>query len=399
MPDYESDERMKIVGLMSGTSADGLDIALCEVDNRDGHLYAEVLCGTMIPYNASLRQRILTACDPERSNTPLISALHTDLGQFTGEQVRDFLHAHAQDADLIASHGQTIWHAVADDGTVTSTLQIGSSAHIAEVTGITTISDFRSRDVAAGGQGAPLTAYVDALLLRHPTKTRAIQNIGGIGNVTILSPDTAPADTLLAFDTGAGNVLIDSAMSILSEGQQTYDQDGAFAGSGKVDTAWLEILLDHPYYHRPPPKTTGRELFSPSLAEQYVFTGRERGLADADIMATLTALTAYSIAHAYQQHVPVPVDEIVVGGGGVHNKTLMNMVRALCAPATLCTHDDLHINSDYKEALVFAVLGYLTWHNRVGTSPQQTGARHGSVLGNITPSTNYASLVHAREED
>lgn len=384
---------MKIIGLMSGTSADGLDIALCDVADDTGMLTADVLHGTMVPYTTNMRQRILDACHPQTSTTPHISALHADLGRFIGEQVSQFLDTHHATADLIASHGQTIWHDVGDDGTVRSTLQIGSPAYIAEATGITTISDFRARDVAAGGQGAPLTAYVDYLLLRHPTKTRAVQNIGGMGNVTVLSPASADDDDLLAFDTGPGNVLIDSAMHIISKGRQHYDASGQFAADGRVDMAWLESLLDHPYYHRPPPKTTGRELFSSEMAAQYVTIGRERGLSNADILATLTALTAYSIAHAYQQHVSVAIDEIIIGGGGVHNETLMRMLRDMCAPARVLSHDDLHINSDYKEALVFAVLGFLTWHHRVGTSPQQTGAQRGTVLGNITPGDNYLPLL------
>ncbi len=390
---------MRIVGIMSGTSADGLDIALCDVYDNDSQLKAEVIVGQTIPYDDTMRQRIIAACNPQNSQTPHISALHTDLGHFIGEQVRQFLTTHQETADLIASHGQTIWHDVDASGAVRSTLQIGSAAHIAESTSITTISDFRSRDVAAGGQGAPLTAYIDYLLLRHPTRWRAIQNIGGMANVTILPPLSAAVDSLLAFDTGAGNVLIDSAMAFITDGEQHYDKDGAFAASGRVDMTWLETLLDHDYYHRPPPKTTGRELFSPELAHRIVDEGRARSLSDADIMATITAMTARSIAYAYTQHVPQQIDEIIIGGGGVHNPTLMKMIHDFCAPIPVMTHDDLGLSSDYKESLVFAVLGFLTWHHRVGTSREQTGARHPSILGNITPANNYLSLLTALVRD
>lgn len=383
---------MKIVGLMSGTSADGLDIALCEVQETAEGMQAKVITGTTIPYDAAMRQRILTACDPDRSSTPHISALHTDLGIFIGEQVRAFLQGNQASADLIASHGQTIWHEVQADGAVQSTLQIGSAAHIAEITRITTIHDFRTRDVAAGGQGAPLTSFVDGLLLRHPTKTRAIQNIGGIGNVSILN---AGDDSILAFDTGPGNVLMDSAVSLLTDGAQVYDHDGQLAKCGTIDEAWLNELMQHPYYQRKPPKTTGRELFSPALAANYVQQGRERGLSDTDIIATLTALTARSIAHAYETYAPGVIHEVIVGGGGARNPALMHMLAEFLPDCTVQTHDAIGLNSDYKEALVFAVLGWLTWHNRVGTSPQQTGARHASVLGSITPGENYLQFLQA----
>lgn len=381
---------MKIVGLMSGTSADGLDIGLYEITESGNGLNTKIINGTTLPYKSDLRERILQACDLQASNTPLISALNTDLGIFIGEQVGDFLATHQENADLIASHGQTIWHDVREDGSVHSTLQIGSAAHIAEITGITTIHDFRSRDVAGGGQGAPLTSYVDSLLLRHPTKTRAIQNIGGMGNVSILSPSDAG---VLAFDTGAGNVLMDSAMLFITDGEQQYDRDGAFARQGNVNEHWLAELMQHPYYYRSPPKTTGRELFSSALAIEYVEQGRARNLTDADIVATLTALTAKSIAHAYQTFVDASIDEVIVGGGGARNPTLMQMLADYLPDSHVQSHDAIGLNSDYKEALVFAVLGWLTWHHRVGTSPQQTGAQHGSILGSITPGNNYLPLL------
>ncbi|MEO1287643.1 MAG: anhydro-N-acetylmuramic acid kinase [Chloroflexota bacterium] len=381
---------MKIVGVMSGTSADGLDIALCDVADTEGGLQAQIIVAETITYDAELRQRILLACDIQHSNTQHISTLHTDLGIFIGEQVCHFLQSYNQFADLVASHGQTIWHEVNNDGIVQSTLQIGSSAHIAELTGITTIHDFRSRDVAAGGQGAPLTAYIDSLLLRHPTKTRAIQNIGGIGNVTVLPNHS---DAIIAFDTGAGNVLIDSAMTIITDGEQSYDRDGQLAAQGTVNENWLEDLMQHPYYHRLPPKTTGRELFTSDYVHDLLMTARERGLSDADIIATLTALTARSIAHAYQTHVTYLIDEVIIGGGGARNLTLMRFLKSYLPDCEIVTHEDIGIDSGYKEGLVFAVLGWLTWHNRVGTSPMQTGAHHASVLGTITPAKNYVSLL------
>lgn len=385
---------MKIIGLMSGTSADGLDIALCDIQGDSSHLSAQIVAGTTVAYHPELRQRIIAACDRHTSRTPFISELHSDLGRFMGQQVRAFLDQHSTHCDLIASHGQTIWHNVDDRGTVTSTLQIGSAAHIAESTGITTISDFRSRDVAAGGQGAPLTAYVDYLLLRHPTHYRAIQNIGGMGNVSLLPPQNDTQTPLITFDTGAGNVLIDRAMQQISAGRMTYDHDGRTAERGSVDRAWLAQLMQHDYYHRPPPKTTGRELFSASLADTYLHAGRARGLCDDDIIATLTALTAESIAHAYRHYAPHPIHEVIVGGGGARNPVLMQMLADVLPDSQVHGHDVLQWDSDYKEALVFAVLAHETWHYRPSTLPQQTGARHASILGSITPADNYLSLLN-----
>lgn len=381
---------MKIVGLMSGTSVDGLDLALCEVNGTPPHLQATLLAGTTIPYPTDLRDAILLACDPEQSSTPHISDLNAAWGRFAGEQICALLAEQDADCDLIASHGQTIWHNADATGQITSTLQIGEAAYIAEITGVTTISNFRVRDVAAGGHGAPLTAYVDWLLLRHPTHWRAVQNIGGIGNVTLLPPLSQPQAQLMAFDTGPGNVLIDSAMTLLTDGRATYDVDGQRAAAGTVNQAWLDEQLAHPYFHRPPPKTTGRELFSPGVAQRYV---ADSHLSENDLIASLTALTAHSISRAYHDFMPQPPAEVIVGGGGARNPTLMAMLADALPDATVLTHEDVGIDSDYKEALVFAVLGYESWHHRAGTLPEQTGARHGSVLGAITPASNYLNLL------
>jgi anhydro-N-acetylmuramic acid kinase len=384
---------VKIIGLMSGTSADGLDIALCEIHGAPPHLEAHVIAGCTVPYPPELRNEILCACDATCGNTPRISELHTRLGHVMAEQVIQALSHWQADADLIASHGQTIWHNVTDEGTVSSTLQIGSAAVLAERTGITVISDFRSRDVAAGGQGAPLTAYVDWLLLRHPTRTRAIQNIGGMGNVSVLPSLSDTNASLLAFDTGPGNVLIDHAVTMLTDGQHTYDRDGQLATQGRVHTGWLNELMQHPYYAQRPPKTTGRELFTQQLAADYIQQGRVYDLSDTDIIATLTALTAQTIAHALDTHVNQPVDDLIVGGGGSRNPVLMQHLRDVLAPVDVITHEAVGIDSDFKEALVFAVLAYESWHQRPGTLPSQTGADCATIAGSITPGTNYLALL------
>ncbi len=387
---------MYVVGLMSGTSADGIDAALCEIGGAPPALSARILHALTEPYEADFQRRILDACLPERSRVDGLCRLNFDLGErFAAVALRLIREAGKTPADihLIGSHGQTVWHAVEPDGRVSATLQITEASVLAERTGITTISNFRPRDVAAGGQGAPLTAYADWLLLRHPTAWRAVQNIGGIGNVTFLPPLADAVNPPLAFDTGPGNALIDGAVAIFTNGRAAYDRDGALARQGMVDEGWLRLLLAHPYYERRPPKTTGRELFGAAEAARLAAEGRARGLDDAGIAATLTALTAASIADAYRRFAPAPPAEVFLGGGGRHNPTLVERLRAELPHSRLLMHEDIGLSSDHKEALVFALLAHESWHARPGTLPALTGAAHPVVLGQITPGQNYAALL------
>ena len=375
---------MRVIGLMSGTSGDGIDVAVCDVDGAPPNLRATIIKAWSVSYDDGFRRKIFQAC--ETGNAADICRLNVEIGERFAEAIGDY----AAVADLIGSHGQTIWHDVIEDGSVTSTLQIGAAGVIAERTGLTTISNFRERDVAAGGQGAPLTAYVDWLLLRHPEHWRAVQNIGGMGNVTFLPPLSDTSSAMLAFDTGPGNALIDAAMLQLTG--KAYDQDGLFATSGQINHAWLDELLSHRYFKQPPPRTTGRELFGTEKARQLIQDGQAKDMDTADIIATLTALTSHSIAAAYRDFAPSMPKEIILGGGGSHNKTLVSQLAELL-PADVLTHEAVGLDSDFKEALVFAVLAYETWHDRASTLPEQTGARHASVLGQITPGTNFAALI------
>lgn len=377
---------MRIIGLMSGTSADGIDAALCEITGAPPRLEAKILKGLTLPYDADTRGTIIDACNPKLSKVDELCRLNFDLSRQFVKAIEEL----GEEADLIASHGQTVWHDVNEQGRVTSTLQLGSGAVLAEETGITVINNFRERDVAAGGQGAPLTAYVDYLLLRHETKWRAIQNIGGMGNVSFLPPLSLPDAPLMAFDTGVGNAWIDEVVYRFTNGEKTYDKDGKYASEGQVRGATLELLLDHPYYQQKPPKTTGRELFSMEYLNNILSFSKFK-LRDA--AATFTALTAHSIANAYHDFAPAPIEEVIVGGGGSRNPVLMKMLSDLLAPTPVMNHESIGINSDYKEALVFAVLAYESWHNRPATLPSQTGARHASVLGQITPGDNFARLA------
>lgn len=387
---------MLIVGLMSGTSADGIDAALCEISGAPPSLTARFVQALMVPYPAGFQQRILDACLPEHSRVDSLCQLNFDMGELFAQAALAVIGAaglRPEDVDLIGSHGQTVWHMVRPDGQVSATLQITEPAIIAERTGITTISDFRPRDIAAGGQGAPLTGYADWLLLRHPTEWRAIQNIGGMGNVTFLPPLSDSTSEPMAFDTGPGNALIDSAVSVLSQGERAFDQNAEMARRGRIDEDWLQELLTHPYYRIHPPKTTGRELFGASMTRDLIEAARAKGLDSDSILATLTVLTAQSIADAYHNYAPAPVAEVILGGGGRHNPLIVDMLQGLLAPAKVLTHEDLGLDGDNKEALVFALLAHETWHGRPGNYTPLTGARKSVVLGNITPGDNYARLL------
>ncbi len=387
---------MLVIGLISGTSADGIDAAICELSGAPPQLKARIAHAITYAYPEGFQQRIWAAGQPESSSVDQLCQLNADQGEQFAQAALAVIESAGlipADIDLIGSHGQTVWHMIQPDGRATSTLQIGEAAVIAERTGITTVSNFRPRDIAAGGQGAPLTSYADWVLLRHPEHWRAVQNLGGIANVTFLPPLSDTTSDPLALDTGPSNALIDSAMTLITGGTQTYDRDGQLAAAGTVDKAWLDELLQHPYYARKPPKTTGRELFGAAMAADLLVDGRARGLGDADIVATLTALTAASIADAYARFAPAPVGEAILGGGGTRNPTLVALLRDYLAPVPVRTHEDIGMDSDNKEALVFALLAHETWYARPGMHPAITGADHGVVMGQITPGANYAALL------
>jgi anhydro-N-acetylmuramic acid kinase len=387
---------MKIIGLISGTSGDGVDAVLCEISGAPPNFQTSILHATTRSYEPGFRQRILDACLPGQSRVDLLCQLNVDIGELFAETTLQLINQAGLtpgDIDLIGSHGQTVWHNVLPDGRVSATLQIAESAVLAERTGITTISNLRARDVAAGGQGAPLTAYVDWLLFRRKDHWRAVQNIGGIGNVTFLPPTSDDVNAPTSLDTGPGNVLMDAAVKHITDGTQTFDQDGTMARRGQIDEGWLNVLLQHPYYAQPLPKTTGRELFGTEMALQLVAEGQRRGLSANDIITTLTALTAHSIADAYQRFAPQPIHEVILGGGGSRNPVLVAMLQRLLNPAPVRTHEDIGLNSDFKEGLVFALLAYETWHFRPGNHPAMTGATHPVVLGQITPGANYIDLI------
>jgi anhydro-N-acetylmuramic acid kinase len=387
---------MIVIGLMSGTSADGVDVAICEINGKPGAMDTKIIAGQTYPYDSEMRQRILDSCDIQLSHVNQIAQLNVDLAKLFADCTLNLIKSEGMSPDqidLIGSHGQTLWHNVLPNGQVSASLQIVEPSVIAEQTGITTISNMRARDIAAGGQGAPLTGYVDWLLLRHETHWRAVQNIGGMGNVTFLPPLNDTTTKPISFDTGPGNALLDVAVGYSTNGKQTYDRGGKLAKQGRINEEWLDDLLQHPYYQRDYPKTTGREMFGTEAALQLIQDAKKRNLGDHEIISTLTALTATNIADAYQRFAPAQIKELILGGGGQHNPVIVGMLKTLLAPATIMTHEEIGISSDFKESLVFAVLAYETWHGRIGTLPSLTGAKHATILGQITPGTNYGKLI------
>ncbi|MFK4152756.1 anhydro-N-acetylmuramic acid kinase [Streptomyces fungicidicus] len=367
---------MRVIGLMSGTSHDAVDAAAADLVLEGDSLLLTPLGMVSAPYPEELRSALTAALPPASTTMRDVCRLDTRIGQaFAALATRADKELCDGRADLIVSHGQTVYHWV-EQGRVHGTLQIGSPSWIAEATGRPVVSDLRTRDVAAGGQGAPLVSVVDVMWLRGRPGVPAALNLGGIANLTVARAAGDP----VAFDTGPANALVDAAAHALTDGRLEYDRDGALAARGRVDTALLRALLDEPYYAEPPPKTTGKELFHWPYLHTFL-TGRDR-LPVEDVVATVTHLTARTVADAVRA---AGATEVIASGGGTRNPTLMSMLRAALHGIPLRTSDDLGLPSAAKEAYAFAVLGYLTAHGLAGTVPACTGARRPSVLGSITP--------------
>jgi len=375
-------DRLVVVGLISGTSVDGIDAAVVEVTRRpDGGVALRALATLTRPYPPQMRQQILGLCRPDAPLEAVCRA-NFDVGAEFAAAAQEALEAvqrsglRRDHVDLIASHGQTIWHVPRH-----STMQIGEAAVIAERTGLPVVSNFRVRDIAAGGHGAPLVSYVDYVLFRDTARSRALQNLGGIGNVTWIPAGAGPSD-VLSFDTGPGNMLIDE-VARLAAGQER-DDGGALAGRGRVHPQLLGELLRDPYYSERPPKTTGRETFGQAYARRVLARGRALGANTEDLLATVTMLTVRSIADAYRAYLP-GLQEVILSGGGVHNHTLVRWLREALSPVPVAISAEYGIDPDFKEAIAFAILGAQTAWGRPGNLPAATGASRAVVLGDITP--------------
>ncbi|MGW2572605.1 anhydro-N-acetylmuramic acid kinase [Streptomyces sp. NPDC001537] len=363
---------MRVIGLMSGTSYDAIDAAAADLRLDGDSLVLKPLGMVSEPYDEELREGLAAVLPPAVTSLAQVCRLDTGIGQaFAAAAVRADRELCGGQAELVASHGQTVYH-WADGGKVHGTLQLGQPAWIAEATGLPVVADFRPRDIAAGGQGAPLVGLVDLLWLRGRPGTPVALNLGGIANLT------APDGT--AFDTGPACALIDAAARGFSGGAMAYDVDGATAARGTVHEPLLRRLLEEPYYALPAPKTTGKELFHLGyLHDALAGFGTLRA---EDVIATLTMLTARTVADAV---LALGATEVIASGGGVRNPVLMGMLGQRLPGIPVRASDELGLAPDAKEAYAFAVLGFLTAHGLAGSEPASTGARHASVLGSITP--------------
>jgi len=379
-----------VVGLISGTSMDGIDAALVRVQETDKSLQVETLAFRSTPYPPDVQAQLVRTL---RGETNVAEICHLNF-LFAEAAIQLMQEAQVKPTELlcIASHGQTVWHQpdpIEWQGrAVRSTLQIGEPAVIAERTGVTTVGDFRVADVAAGGQGAPLVPFMDYLLFRHPTEGRVLLNIGGIANLTAIPANASP-EQVIAFDTGPGNVLINVAMEIASGGTHRYDPEGSFAQRHPVREEWLNALLQHPYFAQPPPKSTGRETFGEAMVRHLL---RRYRVSNVELLVpTLTELTARTIADAIRRFVRPKMEatRLIVSGGGVHNRTLMRRLGELLPEFTVETTDRYGIHPDAKEAVAFAVLGYQRMYRRVNNLPPATGASHPVVMGKVC--TPFAS--------
>jgi anhydro-N-acetylmuramic acid kinase len=384
--------KVKAIGLMSGTSHDGVSAVVVEIDERS-RPPARVVAFQTFPYQARLRKELLAASADEKIGAAAISTLNFALGRELGRAVIEIARRAGvalSDVAFIGSHGHTFFHLPprrAARGQIASTLQLGESAVIAAATGVPVVADFRTMDLALGGEGAPLAPLAHLWLFADHKRGRVVQNIGGIANATYIPRDAGLGDPdLIAFDTGPGNGMIDALASRISGGRMRMDRDGRIAASGHVNQPLLEKLMEHPYFRRRPPKSTGREEFGPDLLDRIVADARRMKVVDHDQVATVTALTARSIADACRRFISPrgPIDQLVVTGGGAKNSTLIQMIATDLPEVEVITAAKVGLDGDALEAVAFAILGYQMLRGRQGNIPSVTGARAPAILGKLT---------------
>lgn len=390
----------RVIGLISGTSVDGIDAALVDVVGSQTDLKVQLVAGKTFPYPANLRSQILSVCSGSALSMAELAELDDAIAQEFATAALT-IQAEYDKAELIGSHGQTVYHRPAGKAQKDSagalmgySLQIGRGALIAELTGITTVSNFRSADIAAGGQGAPLVSIVDACLLAEPNISLCIQNLGGIGNVTYLpargkrgnnheSEIFSLGDGISGWDTGPGNSLLDLAVQHFSGGTKMIDEGGAWAASGTPCQALVEDWLASEFFRQAPPKSTGRELFGVDYFDRCLVEAQGYNLSPADVLATLTELTVASIVHSYQTFLPAMPDRVLLCGGGSHNLYLKRRLQSQLHPVQVLTTSEAGLNVDFKEAIAFAVLAAWRVRGIPGNLPQVTGARTPVLLGEI----------------
>lgn len=376
------DEEKYLIGIMSGTSADGINIAIVRESN------SQLIDFYELPIPPELREPILRLAQPGLNEIDAMGGLGCALGEAFANAALHAMHeAGTPPENIIAigCHGQTIRHRPKGvDGGKPFTLQIGCAATIAERTGITTVSDFRSRDIAAGGEGAPLVPFAHHALLGMPEHPLAVLNIGGIANITYLHHTT-----VTGFDTGPGNMVMDALMLAMTDGRHAYDADGDLAASGSIEPSLLNELLEHPYFKQAPPKSTGREIFGQQVVDKIL---ARSDISDADRMATAAELTARSVADSVL-FLPQPPENWYLCGGGAYNLHLTSRLEALLAPANVKSSSDLNILPEAMEALCFALLAKNTLLGITNTVPAVTGACHAVIGGQITPGNNWQETL------
>ena len=377
---------LTVIGLISGTSIDAIDAAAARFTWDAGVLHMQPLGDRELPWPIQTKRRLLAALPPAPVTMGEVCALDVLVGEaFADVAALAVLELAGGQADLVASHGQNVFHWV-EGSAARGTLQLGQPALIAERTGLPVVSDLRARDVAAGGQGAPLASTLDALWLGGPGGPRAALNLGGIANITVVRDAGEP---VLAFDTGPASCLLDIEAARITGGARHYDEDGRLARAGQVHAELLRRLLADPYYALPPPKSTGRELFDRAYLARHL---QDLVVGDADRMATLVALTAETVAAACRAQ---GVREVVASGGGVRNPALMDSLRRALGPVALLTAEERGLPAAGKEAYLFALLGALTWHGIPGTVPGATGGAP-RILGRISPGAGPLVLPEPR---
>lgn len=382
---------MIVAGIMSGTSADGIDVAIVRIQPSHTSPKLKLLAHQGFPFSPALRKAILAAMNAESTSTAELARLNWRLGIAYADALKKTLLKHRHKISLIGCHGQTLYHQSKEINYLSKkfacTWQAGEATVLAGECGVPVVSNFRPADMIAGGQGAPLVPFLDFTLFSHPTRARVLQNIGGIANLTAI-PAGATAAQLIAFDTGPGNMIIDALAQQLFD--QPFDPNGRIAATGRILTPVLTTLLRNPFFTAPPPRTAGREQFGREYVRKFLALCRKHSRRNEDALATATALTAESIANSYKQFVKRKMKQAevdyIISGGGARNQTLMAMLATrLCPLGCELSSSEAHgLPAEAKEAAAFALLAWQTWHHLPGNLPAATGAKRPAILGQVT---------------